>query len=133
MMKRWMMVALLAAALVWLAQAVAADEKEAKAAKPQSWTGEVLDMSCYTAHGAMGTKHGAECGTKCVANGTPMGLLTSKGKVMLLVLDHDNADPYNACKGWVGSQVKVTGTMASRGGITAIDVTGAEAVAAAAK
>jgi hypothetical protein len=134
MMKRVLVLAVLAAALIWVVQAIAADEKAAeKPAKSSSWTGEIVDMSCYTAKGAMGEKHGEECGAKCVANGTPMGLLTSNGKVMLLVLDHDNADPYNACKGWVGKKVEVSGTMASRGGISAIDVTGAKPAAAPAK
>lgn len=135
MMKRWMLLGLLVAMLAWAVQMAGADEKTAEKApaKASSWTGEIVDMSCYTAHGATGEKHGHECGAKCVANGTPMGLLTSNGKVMLLVLDHDNADPYNACKAWVGDKVEVTGTMASRGGINAIDVTGAKPAAAAAK
>jgi len=135
MMKRWVMLGVLAAALVATVQIVGAQEKSAAKApaKPASWTGEIVDMSCYTGHGATGEKHGHECGAKCVANGTPMGLLTSNGKVMLLVLDHDNADPYNACKGWVGDKVEVTGTLASRGGINAIDVTGAKPATAAAK
>jgi hypothetical protein len=135
MIKRWMMLAVLAAMLAWAVQMAGAQEKSvAKApAKTASWTGEIVDMSCYTANGATGEKHGHECGAKCVANGTPMGLLTSNGKVMLLVLDHDNADPYNACKAWVGDKVEVTGTMASRGGINAIDVTASKPAAAAAK
>ena len=135
MMKRWMLLGMLVALLAWAVQGASAQEKTAAkpAAKPATWTGEVVDMSCYTAKGATGQQHGHECGAKCVANGTPMGLLTSNGKVMLLVLDHDNADPYNACKGWVGDKVEVTGTMASRGGISAIDVTGAKPAAAAAK
>ena len=134
MMKRWLMLGALAAAVVWTVQMAGAQEKTAakSSPKPAMWTGEIVDMSCYTGKGATGEKH-KECGTKCVANGTPMGLLTSDGKVMLLVLDHDNADPYNQCKGWVGDKVEVTGTKASRGGITAIDVTGAKPVAAAAK
>jgi hypothetical protein len=135
MMKRWMLLGLLVAMLAWAVQMAGAEEKTAAKApaKVSSWTGEIVDMSCYTGHGATGEKHGHECGAKCVANGTPMGLLTSNGKVMLLVLDHDTADPYNACKGWVGDKVEVTGTLASRGGINAIDVTGAKPAAAAAK
>ena len=135
MTKRWVILGLLAMVLAATVQIVGAEEKSAAKApaKPASWTGEIVDMSCYTGHGAVGEKHGHECGAKCVANGTPMGLLTSNGKVMLLVLDHDNADPYNACKAWVGDKVEVTGTLASRGGINAIDVTGAKPAAAAAK
>lgn len=136
MKKRVMISVLLVAAVVFAAHAFAADaksDKDAAKVKTQSWTGEIVDMSCYIAHEAKGEKHGKECGAKCVANGTPMGLLMKDGKVHVLVLDHDNADPYNACKNWVGSMVEVSGTMANRGGISAIDVTGAKAAAAATK
>jgi hypothetical protein len=135
MKKRILISVLLVAAVLFAAHAFAADAKNESAskAKTQTWTGEIVDMSCYIAHEAKGEKHGKECGAKCVANGTPMGLLMKDGKVHVLVLDHDNADPYNACKNWVGSQVEVSGTMANRGGISAIDVTGAKAAAAATK
>lgn len=100
--------------------------------KTASWTGEVLDAGCYIAHGAMGAKH-AECALKCASNGAPMMLLTKDGKVMLLSPNHDNPDAYNQLKGMAGSNAKVTGTMAERSGVKGIDVTGVEAVAAAAE
>jgi len=93
-------------------------------------TGEVVDMSCYLAHEARGAKHVA-CGTKCVANGTPMGLLTSDGSVYVITLNHDNADPYNQLKKMVGQTVSVTGPVNERGGVKGIDVTAAKLVAAA--
>jgi hypothetical protein len=96
--------------------------------KAGSWSGELVDMGCYVGSGATGEKHGMECGTKCVANGMPMGLLT-KGKVVVLTMAHDNADPYNACKAWVGKMVEVSGTLASRGGVSAITVTGSKPAA----
>ena len=113
--------------------AQAKDEKAA-AAKPkvETWTGEVVDMGCYVAHGARGDKH-VECGTKCVANGMPMGLLTKDGKLMVLAMNHDNPDPYNDLKKWVDQTVEVSGTSATRSGVTAIDVQGSKQMAAAAK
>ncbi len=98
----------------------------ASKAKAGVWKGEVLDSGCYLGHGAMGAKH-AECALKCASNGMPLMLLV-EGKAYLLTPNHDNADPYNELKTLAGSMVTVTGTMASRSGVTGIDVTGVQAV-----
>jgi len=132
---RRVLVILALAALTALAihpfTAQAKDEKAAAKPKLETWTGEVVDMGCYVAHEAKGEKH-VECGSKCVANGMPMGLLGKDGKLRLLTLNHDNADPYNDLKKWVDQMVEVSGTAATRGGVTAIDVQGAKPAAAAA-
>ena len=88
----------------------------------KSVTGEVVDMGCYLAHEAHGDKHIA-CGTKCVAGGMPMGLLTADGSLYLITLNHDNADPYNKLKAMVGKTVTVTGPVNERGGVKGLDVT----------
>jgi hypothetical protein len=85
-------------------------------------TGEVVDTGCYLGAGERGAKH-VSCATKCIDQGMPMGLLTSSGKLYLLTLDHDNADPYNDIKKMAGKMVSVTGPVLSRSGMTAIDVT----------
>jgi hypothetical protein len=85
--------------------------------------GEVVDSGCYLGHAARGEKHGASCGSKCVANGMPMGLLTADGTLYLITLNHDDADPYNKLKGMIGKNVKVTGTVMTRAGMKGIDVT----------
>jgi hypothetical protein len=124
--------ALVVLAMAGLARA--ADTKAAPAAKPamsmsheasapsKSMTGEVVDMGCYLAHEAHGEKHVA-CGTKCVAGGMPMGLLTADGSLYLITLNHDNADPYNKLKTMVGKTVTVTGPINTRGGVKGIDAT----------
>jgi len=122
--------ALALVALFTFPGAFAAEGK--KEAKSQSWTGEVVDLGCYMGNGAMGEKH-MECGLKCVANGMPMGLLVKGNKLFVLTMNHDNGDAFNACKGWVSKQVKITGTMATRGGLQSIDVAAAELAAAPAK
>lgn len=122
--------ALAAIALFAFSVAFAADAK--KAAAPKSWTGEIVDLGCYAGHGAKGEGH-KECGLKCVANGMPMGLLTSGNKVYVLTMNHDNADPFNACKTMVSQQVKITGSMSVKGGVQTIQVDAAEAAAAPAK
>ena len=102
----------------------------AAATKAGSWTGEILDAGCYLGRGAMGPNH-AECALKCAANGMPMMLLTKDGKAVLLTPNHDNPDAYGQLKTLAGSMAVVTGTLSERGGVRGIDVTGAQAVAAA--
>ncbi len=60
-----------------------------------SWTGEVMDLACYTAKGAKGADH-AGCAKSCVKNGQPMGLLTDDGTLVLLAADHKDGAPYEA-------------------------------------
>ena len=85
-------------------------------------TGEVVDLGCYLGHAARGEKH-ISCATKCLAQGMPMGLLTSNGTLYLVTLDHDNADPYNTLKGMAGKNATVTGELLSRSGMKAIEAT----------
>jgi hypothetical protein len=92
-------------------------------------TGEVVDTGCYLGHAARGEKH-IGCATKCVNNGMPMGLLTADGRLYLLTLNHDDADPYNQLKGMLGKNAAVTGVVMQRAGMKAIDVTGARLAAA---
>jgi hypothetical protein len=117
-----------AVACLWIGLASAAEH--AAAAKPSVTTGEVVCMGCYVGHSAKGEKH-AECATKCVTGGMPMGLLTSSGQLYLLTMDHENADAYNKVKEFTGKQAKITGSMHSKNGMKTIDVVGAEEVAMA--
>ena len=61
----------------------------------------------------------------------PLMLLTKDGKAVLLTPNHDNPDAYNQLKTMVGAVATVTGTIAERGGVKGIDVTGATAAATA--
>jgi len=99
----------------------APEAKEAKEAVPQTITGEVVDTGCYLGHSARGAKH-VECATKCIAQGMPMGILTSDGTLYLLTMNHDNADPYNQLKEMAGKTVSVTEVVMTRGGMRGIDV-----------
>ena len=90
--------------------------------KPTTLSGEVVDTGCYLAHEAKGEKH-VECASKCINNGMPMGILTSKGSLYLVTLNHDNADPYNKLKTMAGQKVTVVGTVSERSGMKGIDVT----------
>ena len=105
-------------------------EKAMEKAKPTILKGELVDMGCYIARGAMGEKH-KECGTKCIAGGMPMGILAGS-KLYLVTLNHDNPDAFNKLKDWAGQMVEVTGTVAVKDGIKSIDVTDAKPAATAA-
>jgi len=130
-MKRVMSIALIVAAALFAMNALAQEKSESKSEKkPQTIKGEIVDMGCYTAHGAMGEKH-KECATTCIAKGMPMGLLSGK-TLYLLTLNHDNADPYNKCKDMAAAMVEVTGVVSERNGMKAIDVTDVKPAAAAA-
>ncbi|OGR91379.1 MAG: hypothetical protein A2V88_16860 [Elusimicrobia bacterium RBG_16_66_12] len=93
--------------------------------KTETLSGELLDMSCYMMHEGKGKKH-AKCAAACVAGGAPVGLLTKDGKVYLVVGDHENEKPYVETKALVGGDAKLTGTVYTRGGLTAIIVSKVE-------
>lgn len=113
------------------ALAVAAEKSSMKIGdKPQTISGEIVDMGCYMGHGAKGAGH-KDCGLKCIANGMPMGLLTDKGLLYVLTMNHDNADPFNKAKEWASEKVKVTGPVSIRNGIKSLQVDSAEPVAMA--
>jgi hypothetical protein len=118
-----------AGALLACATVAFSDSKTMPAAKPAPKTlkGELVDTGCYLGHEAKGEKH-ISCATKCIANGMPMGLLTADGKLYLITMDHESADPYNALKNMAGKQVEVTGVVSERGGMRGIDGTAAKAL-----
>lgn len=91
------------------------------AQEKKSITGEVLDMACYSAMGASGAGH-KSCAADCIKGGSPMGLLTSDGKVYLLVENHDKKDAYAQAKTHAGEQITVTGTVSEKGGLSAVIV-----------
>ncbi|MGE5174972.1 MAG: hypothetical protein ACM3JJ_01245 [Hyphomicrobiales bacterium] len=132
-MKRYVIVLATVVAVAGFTFAVAhaadkAEMKGMKEMKPTTMTGEIVDLGCYLGHGARGEKH-AECATKCIAGGMPMGLLTAKGGLYLLTMDHANADPFNHAKDWAAKQVKVTGQESERDGMKSLEVSSAELVA----
>ena len=113
---------LAAVVVLCLSIPVVADDHHAPGQKvvTKTVTGEVVDMGCWLGHAARGEKH-VDCATKCLAQGMPMGLLTSNGTLYLVTLDHDNADPYNSLKTMAGKNVTVTGALLTRNGMSAIE------------
>ena len=89
--------------------------------KSTTITGEVLDMACYASSGASGEGH-KSCAASCIKGGSPMGILTSDGKVYLLVENHDKKDAYAEAKKYAGEQITATGTFSDRGGMKTLVV-----------
>lgn len=84
-------------------------------------SGEVLDMACYMAKGAHGEKHKG-CAASCIKDGAPMGLLTSDGKVYLLVENHNKKEAYAKVKDHAGEKITVKGTASVKGGLQGLVV-----------
>jgi len=89
--------------------------------------GEIVDLSCYLGHGAKGAAH-KECAATCINNGGPMGLLTEKGMLYVLTMNHENPDAFNSAKKHAGDMVKVTGPVSMKSATRALEVNGVEAI-----
>lgn len=84
-----------------------------------SITGEILDMACYTDHGAHGEKHAA-CAQKCIASGLPVGIKSgSDGKVYLVIGDHKPLNSELAEYG--GKTITLKGKIVARDGISMLE------------
>ena len=51
--------------------------------RAETVTGEVVDVSCYLQLGKRGAAH-IECGSKCIANGQPIGILDKDENLYIL-------------------------------------------------
>ena len=132
-MKRILGACLIASMALFLFDAVAlaaaphAHHAAAAAAGPKAVSGEIVDLSCYLGHGAKGATH-KQCAASCIANGGPMGLLTDKGMLYILTMNHDNADAFNSAKKHAGDKVKITGPTTMKNGTRALEVNGVETI-----
>ncbi len=82
--------------------------------KPETITGEVVDVSCYMQLGKTGEKH-IDCGSKCARAGQPIGVLTAQKELYLVMPEehHPRRDGQISLKDafaeQMGKQVRVTG------------------------
>jgi hypothetical protein len=107
------------AALACAPLAIAQEHQhDSDAAASKEVTGEVVDMMCYVDHNAVGEKHGQSCGTKCIKNGGPVGIV-SEGKAYLVVGEHKPINDQLA--EYCGKSITVKGKLAERGGIAMIE------------
>ncbi len=114
----------------WTATTTAAGvDQKPQAGKPITVVGEVVDFSCYLQLGKHGEKH-RSCGQKCALAGQPIGVLTEKGELyMLMPEEHDprrdgGVDAKAFGSEHMGHIVEVNGTEASVGGYHGIFVQG---------
>ena len=114
----------------WTATTVAAGvNKTPEPGKAITVTGEIIDLSCYLQLGKHGEKHKA-CGTKCIQNNQPIGLLTKSGTVyMLMEEEHDprrdgQVSLRQAALDHFAHIMEVNGTEAEHAGFKAIYVQG---------
>ena len=63
---------------------------------------------------------------KCLNEGAPAGLLTSDGKVYLVIENHHKKEPFKKLKTLAGEKVKVTGTIYAKNGVQSIEVESVE-------
>jgi len=105
-----------------------ANKKILASGKVATVTGEVVDVSCYLQLGRRGLAHVA-CGTKCINNGQPIGLVDAQDQLYLLFPEphHPRRDGEASIKDtflpYLAQQVRVTGMMTNlRGGIRALFV-----------
>lgn len=91
-------------------------------AKEIAVKGELVDLSCYMGHGAKGEGH-KKCALKCIKGGVPMGVLTDKGEIYVLLPNHDNEEPYEKAKDLAAEIVEVKGDHQAKGGLNSIIVT----------
>ena len=95
---------------------VRADDKTADTTT--SITGEVIDMACYTDHGACGEKH-AVCAKTCIESGLPVGIKDADGKVYLVIGDHKPLNDVLA--DYAAKTVTLKGKLVSRDGINMLE------------
>jgi hypothetical protein len=113
------------------AAATEAQKKMLEAGKPKTVTGEVVDVSCYLQLGKRGEAHVA-CGTKCINNGQPIGLVDTSGTLYILFAEehHPRRDGSTDLKKvfvpLLAKQVAVSGMVTEMRGYRALFVNAAE-------
>lgn len=118
-------------ATTWEAAATEANKKVLESGVAATITGEVVDVSCYLQLGKRGEAHVA-CGSKCIANGQPIGLVDASDNLYLLMAEehHPRRDGQVELKTvfgpWLAKQVKVTGMLTQARGYKALFVQAAE-------
>lgn len=83
--------------------------------------GEVIDLWCYLEGGDHGAEH-KSCAVSCAKAGNPIGLLTEKGEiyVMMGIKDHQSGKDVLIDK--MAETVTVEGTLVKKGGTQVIYV-----------
>jgi len=94
-------------------------------AEPQGETvkvkGEVVDLWCFLEGGDHGADHKA-CGVACAKAGNPIGLLTEKGELYVMMGMKDHQPGREVLIDKMAETVAVEGTLVKKGGVQVIYV-----------
>ena len=85
-------------------------------------SGEVVDLACYLHDPSMKGLGHRKCAETCAKKGIPMGILTSDGKVFLLLEDHDRPKPYADALAKAAQSITVEGEKVEQGGVNGVVV-----------
>jgi hypothetical protein len=108
-----------------------ANKKVLESGKPETVTGEVVDVSCYLQLGKRGEAHVA-CGSKCIANGQPIGILDEDDDLYILFAEEHHprrdgeTDLAKAFGPLLAKNVTVTGMRTDMKGYRALFVSASE-------
>ena len=83
--------------------------------------GEVVDLWCFLEGGDRGKDH-KECGTACAKAGNPIGLVTEKDEVYVLMGLKDHQPGKEVLLEKIADTVTVEGTLVKKGGVQVIYV-----------
>lgn len=86
-----------------------------------SWTGEVLDLTCFASHPETGSGPGhASCAKTCIDKGLPVGLLIDNMVYIPVMKDH--SAPNKSMGPFAGKHVTVKGVAKETNGVRFIEV-----------
>jgi hypothetical protein len=96
---------------------------------PATVVGEVVDVSCYMQLGKRGEAH-IPCGTSCVTNGAPIGLVDKDNDLYILMAEEHDPRRYGnvvlkeALVPFMARTVEVTGMLTKKNGVNTLYVLG---------
>jgi hypothetical protein len=99
-------------------------EAKNETAQAETLMGEIVDLHCHSSRGAAGAEH-AGCAEACIRRGVPPALLTTDGKLFML-LDEKMTSVSAKVAGKVGKAVKVTGVIVEDHGVKIMKATSIE-------
>jgi hypothetical protein len=103
----------------------AAEAARAKKETVFSVKGEIVDLVCYLSDGKKKGESHEACARDCISAGNPVGLLTSGGKLYLM-LGKDMKPANDLLTPYAAKQVRVKGRKCSRGEMAAVIVESVE-------
>jgi hypothetical protein len=83
--------------------------------------GEVVDLWCYLEGGDHGAEH-KKCAVECAKAGNPIGLVTEKGDVYVLMGIKDHQPGREVLLDKMAETVTIEGTLVKKGGIQVVYV-----------